>query len=118
MRGPGDADASSSGRPLLAHPTRHMRSRPLLLASAQAFVACNSNDRSRSASTSSASAGGTLIVPTLSDPGDVFPPFVGDLYGRLVQDLVFERLAEIDSTLVTTGDKTFTPQLAQKWTWA
>jgi peptide/nickel transport system substrate-binding protein len=95
-----------------------MRSRPLLLASALAFVACNSNDRSRSASTSSASAGGTLIVPTLSDPGDVFPPFVGDLYGRLVQDLVFERLAEIDSTLVTTGDKTFTPQLAQKWTWA
>jgi peptide/nickel transport system substrate-binding protein len=95
-----------------------MRSRPLLLASALALVACGPNDSSRSASTSSGAAGGTLVVPTLGDAGDVFPPFVHDIYGRLVQDLVFERLAEIDTTLVTTGDKTFTPQLAQKWTWA
>ena len=104
--------------PLSAHPARHMRSRSLLLASALTLVACSSNDRSRSTAAASGAAGGTIIVPTLGDAGDVFPPFVNDIYGRLVQDLVFDRLAEIDTTLVTTGDKTFTPQLAQKWTWA
>ncbi len=38
--------------------------------------------------------------------------------GRLVQDLVFDRLAEIDDDLHTVGDKSFTPRLAEKWTWA
>ncbi len=93
-----------------------MRTRLLLLASVVLAAACTSSDRP--ASSSGAAAGGTLIVPTLGDAGDVLPPFVNDLYGRIVQDMVFDRLAEIDSALTTTSDKNFTPQLAEKWTWA
>jgi peptide/nickel transport system substrate-binding protein len=94
-----------------------MRTRLLLPAAVFALAACTSNDQPR-ASSSTADVGGTIVVPTLSDAGNIFPPFVDDLYGRMVQDLVFDRLAEIDSTLVTTGDKSFTPRLAEKWTWA
>jgi peptide/nickel transport system substrate-binding protein len=93
-----------------------MRTRLVLLASTFALAACTENERPRA--TSAGDAGGTLIVPTLGDARDVFPPFVADIGGRMVQDLVFDRLAEIDSSLITSGDKTYTPQLAQKWTWA
>ena len=93
-----------------------MRTRLLLLASAVAFAGCSSNDQSRASS--GGDVGGTLIIPTLGDAQDVFPPFAADIGGRMVQDLIFDRLAEIDTLLTTTGDKTYTPQLAQKWTWA
>jgi len=93
-----------------------MRIRRMFLASFIALSACSANDQSRESS--GGDIGGTLIVPTLGDARDMFPPFVADLGGRTIQDLVFDRLAEIDTTLVTSGDKTFTPQLAQKWTWA
>src|SRR4051812_16267951 len=93
-----------------------MRTRLLLLASTIAVVACSSNDQGRAAS--AGDVGGTIIVPTLGDARDVLPPFVSDIYGRMVQDLVFDRLAEIDTLLNTASDKTFTPQLAEKWKWA
>ncbi len=59
-----------------------------------------------------------MIVDASNDAVDVFPPYVGDQIGRMVQDLVFDRLAEIGPNLLTVGDKTFTPQLAKSWTWA
>jgi len=63
-------------------------------------------------------AGGTMIVGIGGDVVDALPPFVGEQNGRMVQDLVFDRLAEIDSSLTTVGDKTFAPRLAKRWTWA
>jgi peptide/nickel transport system substrate-binding protein len=102
--------------PPSARPASYMRSSVLLLASTLALAACTSSDKSRPASTTA--TGGTLIITTLGDAQDVLPPYVNDIYGRMVQDQVFDRLAEIDSTLNTRGDKTFTPRLAQKWTWA
>src|SRR5262249_13814321 len=48
----------------------------------------------------------------------IFPPAVVDITGRLVQDQVFDRLAEIGQDLNTVGDKGFAPRLAQKGTWA
>src|SRR3954465_5324210 len=93
--------------PPLDRPARHMRSTTFLLASTLTLAACGSSDQSRSSSTGvTAAAGGTLIVPILGDAVDVFPPYVGDLYGRVVQDQVFDRLAEIDSALNTRSDKT------------
>jgi peptide/nickel transport system substrate-binding protein len=81
-----------------------------------ALAACSSKETSSPAT--SAATGGTLIIPTISDATDLFPPYVQEYIGRMVQDMVFDRLAEIDSTLQTVGDKTFTPRLAQKWSWS
>ncbi|HTE44701.1 MAG TPA: peptide ABC transporter substrate-binding protein [Gemmatimonadaceae bacterium] len=59
-----------------------------------------------------------MIFAAASDAEAIFPPFVKDVIGRMVQDQVFDRLAEINNQLTTVGDKEFTPRLAQKWTWA
>jgi peptide/nickel transport system substrate-binding protein len=93
-----------------------MRFTVLLLATTFAVGACGSNEQPKSGS--SAATGGTLLIPTLGDATELFPPYVNDANGRLVQDQVFDRLAEIDSSLNTFGDKGFSPRLAQKWTWA
>jgi peptide/nickel transport system substrate-binding protein len=93
-----------------------MRFPALLFASAFALAACSSGDRSKPAT--NAAIGGTLIIPTLGDAKDLFPPYVNELNGRRVQDLLFEHLAEIDTVLTTVGDKTFSPRIAEKWTWA
>jgi peptide/nickel transport system substrate-binding protein len=66
----------------------------------------------------SAPAGGTLVIATLDDPGDMFPPLIGEQVGRLITDQVFDRLAEIKPEMQTVGDKVFTPRLAKSWTWA
>jgi peptide/nickel transport system substrate-binding protein len=72
----------------------------------------------KTGSTSNSSTGGTLIIETLSEPKDLLPPYVADLESRRIQDLVFDHLAEIDSSLNTLDDRTFSPRIAQKWTWA
>ena len=87
----------------------------LLIAGAAFLAACTSKE---GATSSASSAGGTMVFALVADPHDVFPPYVGDLAGRLVQDQVFDRLAEIGPELETIGDKDFSPRLATKWTWA
>src|SRR6185312_14331246 len=80
------------------------------------LTACGSNESAnRSAS---GAAGGTVIVNMPADATDLFPPYVGDVTGRAVQDQIFDRLAEIGPEMGTIGDKGFVPRLAQKWTWA
>jgi len=91
-----------------------MRSPLAVLAAASIAAACSSKE----APQSSAATGGTMIYAASADATDVFPPYVGDQTGRVVQDLVFERLAEIGQDLATVGDKGFTPLLAKSWTWA
>src|SRR6476619_6801554 len=93
-----------------------MRRNRLLFASVIALAACTSKEKA--ASSSAGEAGGTLIIPTSGDAVDLFPPYVNEATGRLVQDMVFDRLAEIDTSLTTVGDKTFTPRIARSWTWA
>jgi peptide/nickel transport system substrate-binding protein len=91
-----------------------MRHSALLAATALAATACAGREPARA----SDAPGGTLIIAAAGEAPDVFPPFVSDENGRIVQDLVFDRLAEIDQSLTTVGDKTFTPRLAKRWTWA
>jgi peptide/nickel transport system substrate-binding protein len=93
-----------------------MRRIRLLLVSVIALAACTSKEKA--ASSSVGETGGTLIIPTPGDAVDLFPPYVNEATGRLVQDMVFDRLAEIDTSLTTVGDKTFTPRIARSWTWA
>jgi peptide/nickel transport system substrate-binding protein len=91
-----------------------MRSTALLLLTAVTLAGCSSKDRG----TSTGGAGGTLIYASPGDAVDVFPPLVNDGNGRFVQDMVFDRLAEIGPEMNTVGDKGFTPRLAKSWTWA
>ena len=94
-----------------------MRSSLVVIAITALVTACSAKEGSQSAGASSAT-GGTMIYAAPADAIDVFPPYVSDQVGRIVQDLVYERLAEIGPELQTIGDKGFTPLLAKSWTWA
>lgn len=91
-----------------------MRSSLLLVGSAALLAACSSKE----SAPARGATGGTLILALAGDAISLYPPSVVDLTGRLVQDQVFDRLAEIGQDLNTIGDKGFAPRLAQKWTWA
>src|SRR6266566_3632546 len=89
----------------------HMLSSLVVIAAAMLFTACSSKETPQSAGAS----GGTMIYAAPSDAVDMFPPYVADFVGRVVQDLVYERLAEIGPELLTVGDKGFAPLLAKSW---
>jgi peptide/nickel transport system substrate-binding protein len=93
-----------------------MRLRSSLAASTLIVAAACSGDKS--VATSSSPDGGTIIIASLGEPTNVIPPFVTTEESRHVADLVFEHVAEIDSSLNTLDDKSFSPRLAEKWTWA
>ena len=99
-----------------AHPrhTSHMRNSLLTLAAVALLEGCMSKDRASSAG----AYGGTIIMDNPGEPTDVLPPFVFEQFGRLVQDQVFERLADLKAHAVTVGDKGFAPRLAKSWTWS
>lgn len=90
-----------------------MRSSLVLLGSAL-LAACSPKESTPAAGAS----GGTLVLALAGDAVSVYPPAVVDATGRLVQDQVFDRLAEIGQDVGTVGDQGFAPRLAQKWTWA
>ena len=79
------------------------------------MTSCGGGESTRSVG---GTPGGTVIIAAAGDAADLFPPYVNEANGRIVQDLVFDRLAEIDQSLTTVGDKTFSPRLAKHWTWA
>jgi peptide/nickel transport system substrate-binding protein len=86
----------------------------IILPLAALVVGCGTSEGPRSDSPN----GGTLIIAMPGDPVDVFPPFAADQSGAAVRDLVFDRLALIGPELSTLGDKGFSPQLANAWTWS
>jgi peptide/nickel transport system substrate-binding protein len=92
-----------------------MRKPALLLATAALVTSCGGGEATRSAGET---PGGTIVIAASGDATDLFPPYVNEENGRIVQDLVFDRLAEIDQSLTTVGDKAFSPRLAKRWTWS
>jgi peptide/nickel transport system substrate-binding protein len=94
-----------------------MRTSTLLLSAAVfALSACSSNDVSKGGA--SGKTGGTFIYSAIGDAVDIFPLYIQEQNGRMVADLVFDRLADIGPNLATVGDKEFTPRLAKSWDWA
>lgn len=91
-----------------------MRSSVLMVFAAATLAACGSKEGAGTA----AGTGGTLVVAGVGDAGDLFPPLVNEENARMVQDVVFDRLAEIGPDMSTVGDKGFSPRLARSWTWA
>lgn len=65
-----------------------------------------------------AATGGTVVIATPTEPDHVIPPVVSSVLGRQIDDLLFERLADIGPALNTVGDAGFTPRLATRWTWS
>ncbi|MEO7367975.1 MAG: peptide ABC transporter substrate-binding protein [Gemmatimonadaceae bacterium] len=62
--------------------------------------------------------GGTLVISVGGDPDMLFPPLIETTSGQIVQDLVYDKLAEIGDSLNTVGDGGFQPSLANFWRWA
>jgi peptide/nickel transport system substrate-binding protein len=62
--------------------------------------------------------GGTLVIASPGDADILLPPLVASLQGAQITAQIFDRLAEIDSSLNTVGDAGFAPRLAKSWTWA
>ncbi|MBA3340247.1 MAG: peptide ABC transporter substrate-binding protein [Gemmatimonadaceae bacterium] len=62
--------------------------------------------------------GGTLVISTGGDPDILFPPLTSTIPGKIINDLVFDHLAEIGDSLNTVGDAGFEPRLARSWEWA
>lgn len=92
-----------------------MRNSPLSLLPIALLAACTSTEGVKSSGTA---AGGTMIYAAPGDVTDIFPPFIADQNGAVVEALVFDHLADISRDLRTEGDKGFTPRLAKSWTWA
>src|SRR4051812_47262061 len=79
-------------------------------------VACKGTE---TATTSGpADIGGTLVISTASDAGTLLPPLIGGITDRQATDLLYDRLADISNDLNSIGDKSFKPQLAERWEWA
>ena len=104
--------------PTIATPDHYLmrKIRPLFLTAAL-VAACTSKDSSGGKG-GDAAYGGTLLISSLGEVGDIFPPLVNESNARLVMDNVFDRLAQLDDDMTTVGDKGFAPRLAKSWTWA
>jgi len=62
--------------------------------------------------------GGTVIIGTPADADALLMPLVDGVQGRIVSELLFDRLADIGPSLNTVGDVDYQPRLAQRWTWS
>ncbi|MEO7368866.1 MAG: hypothetical protein ABIZ36_12980, partial [Gemmatimonadaceae bacterium] len=55
--------------------------------------------------------GGTLVISIGGDPDMLFPPLTETTSGQIIEDLVYDKLAEIGDSLNTVGDGGFQPSL-------
>ena len=62
--------------------------------------------------------GGTVVIGTPADADALLMPLVDGIQGRMVSELLFDRLADIGPSLNTVGDAGFEPRLARSWRWS
>lgn len=89
------------------------RSRQMALVVTLLALGCSDVDSAVSSARAS-----TLIIASPADADALIPPIVSTTQGKQVVDLIFDRLAAPRLPLQTTGDSSFVPQLAARWTWA
>ncbi len=89
--------------------------RAVFLFAALALSACKGSE---TAGGGSSDIGGTIVFSTPSDAQTMLPPLIVNVIDRTVTDLLYDRLADISDDMNTTGDKTFKPQLAERWDWS
>lgn len=85
--------------------------RPLACLALAITVACGGES-------ATARRGGTVIVGTPADADALLMPLVNGQQGRIVAELLFDRLAEMGPALNTIGDAGFVPRLAERWSWS
>lgn len=98
---------------IATHHAEHGRSiaaPALMLLASLCAVACRPERRSQ--------RDRVLVIATAADPDVLFPPVIMSTSGLQVADLIFERLAEPDSTLDILDDAAYRPKLADSWSWA
>ncbi len=86
--------------------------RRIVLAFALSLLAACAGDAARGP------VGGTVIIAAAADADALVPPLVGSSQGRLVSELLFDRLVEIGPSLNTVGDADFRGRLAERWNWS
>ena len=62
--------------------------------------------------------GGTIIVGTAGDADALIPSLAGSIQGRVVGELLFDRLVEMGPDLNVNGDGGFIGRLAHRWSWS
>lgn len=62
--------------------------------------------------------GGTVVIGVPADADALLMPLVNGVQGRIVSELLFDRLAEMGPGLNTVGDAGFEPRLARSWRWS
>ena len=92
----------------------HMRPSIGVVLAAVALAACTGGESTRAVSEN----GGALVISVGGDPDLLLPPLSSTTTAQIVEDLVYDRLAEIGDSLNTVGDAGFKPRLAKSWTWA
>lgn len=92
-----------------------MLSRLGVLLLALTVAGCTSSD---SSAKSSSPDGGTLVISVGGDPDILLPSLSSTTSARIIEDLVYDPLAEIGDSLSTVGDAGFKPRIAKRWTWS
>ncbi|MBI5600188.1 MAG: peptide ABC transporter substrate-binding protein [Gemmatimonadetes bacterium] len=89
----------------------HSRFRSLaLLFCLAASSACRGTDASPT--------GGVVVVSSGADAETLVPPLVEGSQGRVVTELIYDKLADVGPALNTFGDVGFVPKLARSWDWS
>ncbi len=103
--------------PTTAHAAPRARSRALLTLALTVLAAGGGCTRKTTPADTIAN-GGTMIVVQPAEPTTLFPPALTDNAGLPIVDAIFDRLADIGSSLSVIGDTSFRPRLAASWSWA
>ena len=77
------------------------------LALATALVACRGDTRG---SGSAGEAGGTVVLSTAAEPDFLLPPIITNVQGKMITDLVFDKLAEVGTDMNVFNDASYRPR--------
>jgi peptide/nickel transport system substrate-binding protein len=92
-----------------------MRSRLAVVLLVVIVAGCTSSETSGKGGSAD---GGTLVISVGGDPDMLLPPLSSTTSAKIIEDLVYDPLAEIGDSLNTVGDAGFKPRLAKSWTWS
>ena len=62
--------------------------------------------------------GGTLVIATTQDPRNLFPPAMVTTQAKQITEQIYDYLADVGPGLDTRNEKSFRPQLADRWNWS
>jgi peptide/nickel transport system substrate-binding protein len=96
------------------HGAELIRASALICSGALLLVACSE----KSQRPSGPATNGTLVIATSGEVKGLFPPLMGSVSSRQIEEQIYDYLAVVGPDLNTFGDKGFLPRLAESWTWS